>query len=64
MDKKIYDVGDTKTEVLYDFAVLLSHCDGTCIDRNSELGKAFEQLLHSAWASLPDVVTIDFRSME
>ena len=54
------DIGKTKPEVLYDFAVLLDAAGSAMIDMESELGKAYLALQVSAWGQLPEKVVFDF----
>lgn len=61
MKEHFYDIGNTNSEALYDFAVLLGAAYGVLIDRDSELYQAFMKVFNSAWGQLPEFVTIDFR---
>lgn len=61
MKEHFYDIGNTNSEALYDFAVLLGAAYGVLIDRDSELYQAFMKVFNSAWGQLPELVTIDFR---
>lgn len=57
----MFDIGETCPECLYDFAILLTAAQDPNVDRNSELWKQYMAVFNSAWAQLPELVTISFR---
>lgn len=60
-----YSPGQTPASCVYDAALLLSMADdAVALDRDSEFYKVLHALNNSAWASLPPVVTMDFREPE
>ena len=61
MEERLLHIGQTDSECLCDFALLLSAAEDVCIDRCSELWFTYHQLLSSAWGQLPEILTIDFR---
>ena len=63
MEERLLHIGQTDSVCLYDFALLLSAAEDVCIDRCSELWFTYHQLLSSAWGQLPEILTIDFRSL-
>ena len=62
MEERLLHIGQTESECLYDFALLLSAAEEVCIDRCSEVWFTYHQLLSSAWGQLPEILTIDFRA--
>lgn len=54
------DIGKTDPIVLYDFAVLIDAAGAARLDPDSEIGKAYQELVNSAWGQLQLPLMIDF----
>jgi len=61
-NKKLFDVGSMKPSLLYDIATFLSVAElGFDFDMDSEFYQVFHCLAASAWAAVPDALTIVLR---
>ena len=58
--KIMYDIGRTNPEVLYDFTIRLEAAGWAMLDPESDLCKAYRELLDSCWGQMPQKILIDF----